>query len=53
MTGMDDLDSWVPPEEVAAIEVHDASNAPPQFASGGCGSVVIWTGPAVQDAAKP
>jgi hypothetical protein len=40
-----DIDDWVHPEEVAAIEVYSEGTVPPQFQVGlsGCGSVVIWT----------
>jgi hypothetical protein len=41
-----DLDSFVRPEEVAAIEVYaSGASMPPQFATPGqdCGAVVVWT----------
>lgn len=40
----DDINIWVRPQEVAAIEVY-VGQAPPQFQQGlgGCGSIVIWT----------
>jgi hypothetical protein len=41
-----DLDSFVRPEEVAAIEVYSSgASMPPQFATPGqdCGAVVVWT----------
>jgi hypothetical protein len=40
-----DIDDYVPPRDVAGIEIYTATNSPPQFQSGlgGCGSVVIWT----------
>jgi hypothetical protein len=40
-----DLDSFVRPEEVAAIEVYNGSSVPPQFTTVGqnCAAVVVWT----------
>ena len=41
-----DLDTYVRPEEVAALEVYNGSTTPPQFTQpgmGGCTTVVIWT----------
>jgi hypothetical protein len=41
-----DLDSFVRPEEVAAVEVYNSgASMPPQFATPGqdCGAVVVWT----------
>lgn len=40
-----DMDSFVRPEEVVAIEVYQGSATPPQFTSVGqnCASVVVWT----------
>ena len=41
-----DLDTYVRPEEVAALEVYNGSTTPPQFVqpgNGGCTTVVIWT----------
>jgi carboxypeptidase family protein/TonB-dependent receptor-like protein len=41
-----DLDEYVRPEEVAAIEVYNGSTAPPQFqvaGMSGCTTIVIWT----------
>ena len=41
-----DLDSYVRPEEVAAIEVYNASNVPAQFTTAGqssCTTIVVWT----------
>jgi len=45
-----DLDSFVQPNEVAAIEVYTGTSAPPQFSSPGqnCASVVVWTKTRVQ-----
>jgi hypothetical protein len=39
------LDVFVYPHEIAAIEVYSESQAPPQFQApmSGCGSIVIWT----------
>lgn len=40
-----DLDSFVQPGEVAAIEVYSGSSTPPQFVTAGqnCAAVVVWT----------
>ncbi len=40
-----DLDAFVRPNEIAAIEIYSATQVPPQFQVGlsGCGSIVIWT----------
>ena len=40
-----DLDSFVQPGEVAAIEVYSGSAVPPQFSTPGqsCAAVVVWT----------
>ncbi|MEO7457541.1 MAG: carboxypeptidase regulatory-like domain-containing protein [Gemmatimonadaceae bacterium] len=40
-----DLDSFVRPEEVAAVEVYNGSAVPPQFTTVGqnCSAVVVWT----------
>jgi hypothetical protein len=41
-----DLDTFVRPEEVAALEVYNGSTTPPQFqqpGQTGCTTVVIWT----------
>lgn len=41
-----DLDTYVRPEEVAALEVYSGATAPPQFqqpGQSGCTTVVIWT----------
>lgn len=42
---LEDIDDWVPPHEIAGIEVYPDGTVPPQFQPGlsGCGSVVIWT----------
>jgi hypothetical protein len=42
---VDDIDDYVPPQNIAGIEVYPESTAPPQFQTGlrGCGSIVIWT----------
>ena len=41
----EDIDDWVPPKDVAAIEIYRIGTAPPEFQPGlrGCGSIVIWT----------
>ncbi len=40
----DDIDSWVRPQEIAAIEVY-TDVVPPQFQQIllGCGAIAIWT----------
>ena len=40
-----DMDSFVRPEEVVAIEVYQGTSAPPQFTTVGqsCAAVVVWT----------
>jgi hypothetical protein len=41
-----DLDTYVRPEEVAALEVYNGSTTPPQFqqpGQSGCTTIVIWT----------
>ena len=40
-----DLDSFVQPNEVAAIEVYSGASVPPQFSQAGqsCSAVVVWT----------
>ena len=45
--GANDIDDWVRPDEIAGIEIYSAGRVPPQFleASGGCGSIAIWTRP--------
>jgi hypothetical protein len=45
-----DLDSFVQPNEVAAIEVYSGSAVPAQFSTPGqnCASVVVWTKTRVQ-----
>lgn len=44
-----DIDSFVSPREIAAIEVYHGTSVPPEFQPevNGCGSIVIWTAPAV------
>jgi hypothetical protein len=40
-----DLDTIVQPREIAAMEVYQESQVPPEFQTGmsGCGSIVVWT----------
>jgi hypothetical protein len=41
-----DIDQYVRPDEVVAVEVYHASNAPPQFQKPGqssCAAIVVWT----------
>jgi hypothetical protein len=41
-----DIDGIVIPSDVAGVEAYaGAAGAPPQYASHGCGSILIWTGP--------
>ncbi|HEU6451080.1 MAG TPA: hypothetical protein VFT57_06640 [Gemmatimonadaceae bacterium] len=40
------IDGFVIPDEVAAVEAYAGlAGTPPQYRSGGCGSILIWTGP--------
>ena len=44
----DDLDAFVSPDDVAAVEIYREPMVPAQFSmggSGGCGSIVVWTRP--------
>jgi hypothetical protein len=45
-----DLDSYVRPDEVSAIEVYNGISVPPQFVQAGqnCAAVVVWTKMRVQ-----
>ncbi|MDB4891487.1 MAG: hypothetical protein JWL61_3342 [Gemmatimonadetes bacterium] len=45
-----DLDSFIRPEEVAAVEVYNGISTPPQFVTSGnnCAAVVVWTKMRVQ-----
>lgn len=47
MPGTDALDSFIPPDNVAAVEVYQAGYVPAEFQDifSGCGSIVVWTGP--------
>jgi hypothetical protein len=41
-----DIDDFVMPSEVRAVEVYTSSNTPPQFQMAGqtsCATVVVWT----------
>jgi hypothetical protein len=41
-----DIDSYVRPNEIVAIEVYHGSQTPPQFTpagQGGCATIVVWT----------
>ena len=59
----DDVDGWVKPSEISGIEIYTGPHVPPQFspglaggsAAGGesCGSIVIWTKPALSTGAGP
>lgn len=37
------VNEMVKPDQVAGIEVYDASSAPAQYTRGACGAVLIWT----------
>ena len=41
---LDDIDSWIPPDKIAGIEIYQAGQVPAEFAESmsGCGAVVIW-----------
>jgi hypothetical protein len=47
MPGNEALDSFLPPDIVAAVEVYPASFVPAEFQDifSGCGTIVVWTGP--------
>lgn len=46
-----DLDMVVRPSEILGIEVYDVGQAPPQYANfRSCGTILIWTRPAVRPA---
>ncbi len=47
MPGTEALDSFIPPDFVAAVEVYQASFVPAEFQDifSGCGTIVVWTGP--------
>lgn len=49
-----DMDSFVRPEEVVAIEVYQGTQVPPQFTTVGqnCAAVVVWTKTRVQTRRK-
>ena len=49
-----DLDSFVRPEEVAAVEVYNGTSVPAQFTTTGqnCSAVVVWTKLRVQTRKK-
>ena len=41
-----DIDSYVRPAEMVAVEVYHGSQTPPQFTpagQGGCATIVVWT----------
>ncbi|MGQ0712851.1 MAG: carboxypeptidase regulatory-like domain-containing protein [Gemmatimonadaceae bacterium] len=45
----EDIDSWVPPENITGIEIYTGASTPAEFSEGlgvePCGSIVIWTRP--------
>jgi Carboxypeptidase regulatory-like domain len=49
-----DLDTFVRPEEVAAVEVYNGSSMPAEFATPGqdCSAIVVWTKTRVQSRRK-
>ena len=41
-----DIDDYVRPDEIVAVEVYHGSNTPPQFTTAGqssCATIVVWT----------
>jgi hypothetical protein len=46
ISGTEALDSFIPPDFVAAVEVYQPGFAPAEFQDifSGCGSIVVWTG---------
>lgn len=46
------LNTLVRPNDVAAIEVYKASEAPVQYQTGGCGTILIWLGPGLDGAER-
>jgi hypothetical protein len=41
-----DIDSYVRPAEIVAVEVYHGSQTPPQYTppgQGGCATIVVWT----------
>lgn len=46
MPGTEALDSFIPPDIVAAVEVYQTGFVPAEFQDifSGCGSIVVWTG---------
>ena len=46
LTDASDIDGFIMPSDIAAVEAYAGSaGAPPQYSGSGCGSVLIWTGP--------
>jgi hypothetical protein len=45
-----DIDTFVRPQEVAAVEVYSGTSVPPEFATPGqdCSAIVVWTKTRVQ-----
>ena len=51
-----DIDGFVRPNEIVAIEVYNGSQAPPQYTKpgqGGCAAIVVWTVARVRPKADP
>lgn len=46
------LNTLVRPDDVAAIEIYKASEAPVQYQTGGCGTILIWLGPGLDGAER-
>ena len=46
-----DIDDWISPREIAAMEIYVGATVPPQFQVGmsGCGAVVVWSKPRLRD----
>lgn len=48
----DHLNTLVRPDDVAAVEIYKASEAPVQYQTGGCGTILIWMGPGLDSAER-
>lgn len=38
------LNAMIQPSDIAGVEIYNSSESPPQYSSGLCGSILIWTG---------
>jgi hypothetical protein len=46
ITDASDIDGFVMPSEISGVEAYAGpAGTPPQYRSGPCGSIIIWTGP--------